>query len=80
MDKKRVTLVQVAKDAGCSPATVSHFLNGNFHKMGSQTKEKNQSLDHKVRVPSEPCCEKPYYRQNAHDWARFIRQYLRRLF
>lgn len=40
MDKKRVALVQVAKDAGCSPATVSHFLNGNFHKMGSQTKEK----------------------------------------
>lgn len=40
MVKKRVTLVQVAKDAGCSPATVSHFLNGNFQKMGLQTKEK----------------------------------------
>ncbi|MDY8026254.1 LacI family DNA-binding transcriptional regulator [Paenibacillus polymyxa] len=40
MAKKRVTLVQVAKDAGCSPATVSHFLNGNFQKMGLQTKEK----------------------------------------
>ncbi|GJM68987.1 LacI family transcriptional regulator [Paenibacillus macerans] len=40
MAKKRVTLVQVAKDAGVSPATVSHFLNGNFQKMGAETKEK----------------------------------------
>ncbi|RCX23663.1 LacI family transcriptional regulator [Fontibacillus phaseoli] len=40
MANKRVTLVQVAKDAGVSPATVSHFLNGNFQKMGSGTKEK----------------------------------------
>jgi LacI family transcriptional regulator len=40
MSKKRVTLVQVAKDAGVSPATVSHFLNGNFQKMGAETKEK----------------------------------------
>ncbi|WP_026263425.1 LacI family DNA-binding transcriptional regulator [Paenibacillus sanguinis] len=40
MAKKRVTLVQVAKDAGVSPTTVSHFLNGNFQKMGSETKEK----------------------------------------
>ncbi|MFG1732982.1 Catabolite control protein A [Paenibacillus sp. GM2FR] len=40
MANKRVTLVQVAKDAGVSPATVSHFLNGNFQKMGSETKEK----------------------------------------
>jgi len=40
MEKKRVTLVQVAKDAGVSPATVSHFLNGNFQKMGGETKEK----------------------------------------
>ncbi|WP_145949439.1 LacI family DNA-binding transcriptional regulator [Paenibacillus sp. Y412MC10] len=40
MAKKRVTLVQVAKDAGVSPATVSHFLNGNFQKMGGETKEK----------------------------------------
>ncbi|MET3545662.1 LacI family transcriptional regulator [Paenibacillus favisporus] len=40
MAKKRVTLVQVAKDAGVSPATVSHYLNGNFQKMGGETKEK----------------------------------------
>lgn len=43
MANKRVTLVQVAKDAGVSPATVSHFLNGNFQKMGSETKEKSVS-------------------------------------
>lgn len=40
MAKKRVTLVQVAQDAGVSPATVSHFLNGNFQKMGTETKKK----------------------------------------
>ncbi|MHA7580289.1 LacI family DNA-binding transcriptional regulator [Paenibacillus vandeheii] len=40
MAKKRVTLVQVAKDAGVSPATISHFLNGNFQKMSLETKEK----------------------------------------
>lgn len=40
MTNKRVTLVQVAKDAGVSPATVSHFLNGNYQKMGVETKEK----------------------------------------
>ncbi|MFC6650763.1 LacI family DNA-binding transcriptional regulator [Paenibacillus tritici] len=40
MAKQRVTLVQVAKDAGVSPATVSHFMNGNFHRMGSETREK----------------------------------------
>lgn len=43
MANKRVTLVQVAKDAGVSPVTVSHFLNGNFQKMGSETKEKSVS-------------------------------------
>ncbi|WNS43623.1 LacI family DNA-binding transcriptional regulator [Paenibacillus sp. MMS20-IR301] len=40
MAKQRVTLVQVAKDAGVSPATVSHFMNGNFHRMGPETREK----------------------------------------
>ncbi|MEK3788122.1 LacI family DNA-binding transcriptional regulator [Paenibacillus sp. FSL K6-1230] len=40
MANKRVTLVQVAKDAGVSPSTVSHFLNGNFQKMSLGTKDK----------------------------------------
>ncbi|MGG1617565.1 LacI family DNA-binding transcriptional regulator [Paenibacillus sp. NRS-1782] len=40
MANKRVTLVQVAKDSSVSPATVSHFLNGNFRKMSSETREK----------------------------------------
>ncbi len=38
--KKGVTLAHVAKDAGVSPTTVSHYLNDNFHKMSSETKEK----------------------------------------
>lgn len=40
MAKQRVTLVQVSKDAGVSPATVSHFINGNFHRMGPETRKK----------------------------------------
>lgn len=40
MAKQRVTVVQVAKDAGVSPATVSHFMNGNFHRMRQETRDK----------------------------------------
>lgn len=45
MSPKKVTLAEIAKDAGVSPTTVSHYVNGNYKKMASETREKiNRSI------------------------------------
>lgn len=54
MAKQRVTLVQVAKDAGVSPATVSHFMNGNFHRMRPETREKISDSITKLGYQANP--------------------------
>ncbi|MFD1906504.1 LacI family DNA-binding transcriptional regulator [Paenibacillus rhizoplanae] len=65
MAKQRVTLVQVAKDAGVSPATVSHFMNGNFHRMGSETREKISDSITRLGYQVNPVAKKPDYRQKC---------------